>query len=71
MKVMERGQVTIPKQYREKYGISKNTEVEFIPKDNGLLIMKKNDIKKFREVFGILKKKNIHTDRYIREIRGR
>ncbi len=72
MKIMERGQVTIPKKYREQYGISQNTEIDFIPKDNGLLIVKKTaGNKAFREVFGILKKKNVHTDEYINDIRGK
>jgi len=71
MKVMERGQVTIPKKYRQQYGIHQNTEVDFIPKDNGLLIVKKNTENKiFKEVFGILKRKNESTDKYIKKIRG-
>jgi AbrB family looped-hinge helix DNA binding protein len=72
MKVMERGQITIPKKYREQYGIYQDTEIDFIPKENGLLIKKKSSgNKKFRDVFGILKKKNVHTNEYIKEIRGR
>jgi len=71
MKVMERGQVTIPKKYRQQYGIYQNTEVDFIPKDNGLLIVKKNTENKiFKEVYGILKRKNECTDKYIKKIRG-
>ena len=71
MKIMERGQVTIPKKYRDKYGISKDTEIDFIPRDEGLLIVKKTlKHTPFREVFGILKK-NARTDDYIERIRGR
>ena len=71
MKIMERGQVTIPKKYRKQYGISQNTEIDFVPKEEGLLIVKKNiQNSLFREIFGILKK-NTRTDMYIEKIRGR
>jgi AbrB family looped-hinge helix DNA binding protein len=70
MKIMERGQVTIPKKYRDKYGIAENMEVDFIPKKEGLLIVKKTSRNTvFKEVFGILRK-NIRTDKYIEQIRG-
>ncbi len=70
MKIMERGQVTIPKKLREKYGIYKNTEVDFVPEKDGLLLKKrKADPGRHREVFGILKK-NTSTDSYIEKIRG-
>ena len=71
MKIMERGQITIPKKLREKYGLQSNTEVEFLPVKDGLLLVKKASVKSpFREVYGILNK-NIRTDDYIDEIRGR
>ena len=38
MKIGERGQVTIPKNIREKYGIMPTIEVEFVPEENGVLI---------------------------------
>jgi bifunctional DNA-binding transcriptional regulator/antitoxin component of YhaV-PrlF toxin-antitoxin module len=71
MKMMERGQITIPKKYREKYGITKSTELEFVPIDKGLLLVKKTSgHSPLREVYGILKK-HISTDAYIEQIRGR
>lgn len=39
MKISERGQVTIPKSLREKYGLLTNTEVEFIADDKGLRLV--------------------------------
>ncbi len=33
MKVSERGQVTIPKNIREQFGLKENTEVEFIVRE--------------------------------------
>jgi AbrB family looped-hinge helix DNA binding protein len=71
MKIGERGQVTIPKYIREKYGLLPNIEVEFIPEKTGVLIVKKNYEKSpVEKVFGILKK-NENTDRYLEAIRGR
>jgi AbrB family looped-hinge helix DNA binding protein len=70
MKMMERGQITIPKKYREKYGITRSTELEFVPVDEGLLLVKKTGgHSPLREVYGILKK-NTSTDAYIDRIRG-
>ena len=38
MKIGERGQVTIPKDIREKYGLLPRTEVDFVPQETGILI---------------------------------
>lgn len=40
MKIGERGQVTIPKAIREKFGLRPNTEVEFHV-DKGSIVLKK------------------------------
>ena len=71
MKIGERGQVTIPKKMREKYGLSTNIEVEFVSEDGGIRIQKKTrHVSPVKQVFGILKKGG-KTDDYIEEIRGR
>lgn len=71
MKIGERGQVTIPKKMREKYGLSSNIEVEFVPENRGIRIQKKTlHVSPVKQVFGILKKGS-KTDAYIDEIRGR
>jgi AbrB family looped-hinge helix DNA binding protein len=71
MKIGERGQVTIPKKFREQYGLMPNIEIEFVPDDSGLFIRKKvRHQSPVQQVFGILKK-NINTDGYIEQIRGR
>lgn len=68
---MERGQITIPKKFREMYGIKKDTELDFLPLKEGLLIVKRNrELSPFKEVFGILQK-NEMTDEYIEDTRGR
>ena len=71
MKIGERGQITIPKNLREKYGFAPSIEVEFVPDKGGIRIQKKtNHISPIRLVYGFLKK-NAKTDEYIEDIRGR
>ncbi len=71
MKIMERGQVTIPKKYRDLYGIRPGTELEMIAKEEGLLIVKKKaNQSPFSEVYGILGK-DADSDTIIDELRGR
>lgn len=71
MKIGERGQVTIPKDIREQYGLLPNIEVEFIQEKYGVLIVKKGrDMSPVEQIYGILKK-NENTDNYIEAIRGR
>ena len=71
MKIGERGQVTIPKKIREKYGLMPHIEVEFVLEDTGVLIRKKSRYSSpVEQVYGILKNK-ARTDDYIEEIRGR
>ena len=71
MKIGERGQVTIPKVIREEYGLMPYIEVEFIPKETGVLIKKKSiHSSPVEQVYGILKKK-ARTDDYVEMIRGR
>ena len=36
MKISERGQLTIPKELRDRFGLHKDVEVEFIPAENGI-----------------------------------
>ena len=72
MKIGERGQVTIPKNIREKYGLMPYIEVEFVPEETGVLIKKKSLYSSpVEQVYGILKKEKADTDNYIEVIRGR
>ena len=55
MKIGERGQITIPKNIREKYGLMPYIEVEFVPEETGVLIKKKSLYSSpVEQVFGIL-----------------
>jgi AbrB family looped-hinge helix DNA binding protein len=71
MKISERGQVTIPKVLRKRFGLHKDIEIELIPVKEGLLIQKRSRGRHPVDlVFGILKRPS-DTDRYIEEVRGR
>ena len=71
MKISERGQITIPKALRQKYGLTKNMEVEITAIDAGLLIRKRTRARHpVDEMVGILGNESI-TDDYIEGIRGR
>ncbi len=41
MKISERGQVTIPQKFREKYGYLPNTDIEFVAKNGALMLILK------------------------------
>ena len=71
MKIGERGQITIPKDIRERYGFLPNIEVDFVPDKDGVLLRKRSlKVSPVQKVFGILNKSQ-HTDDYIEDIRGR
>ena len=71
MKIGERGQITIPKDIRENYGLLPNIEVEFVPEESGVLLRKRaRHSSPVEQVYGILKK-NAKTDDIIEILRGR
>ena len=71
MKISERGQITIPKPLRERFGLLKDVEVELVPEKTGLLIQKRSASRHpVDSVYGILSEPS-DTDKYIEEIRGR
>ena len=76
MKISERGQITIPKHLRERFGMNHNVEVEISPTEQGLLIRKRTAAEHpVDRVYGILGRdalgKGVSVDDYIEEIRGR
>ena len=71
MKISERGQITIPKALRDRFGLHTDVEVELIPTKDGVLMQKRSRTKHpVDRVFGILNRPS-DTDEYIEEIRGR
>ena len=71
MRISERGQITIPKPLRERFGMQPNVEVEITPTEEGLLIRKRPVAEHpVDRVYGLLDGRG-NTDDYIEEIRGR
>ena len=57
MRVSERGQITIPRALRERFGLHHNVEIEMAPTDHGLLIRKRTTAEHpVDRVYGILGK---------------
>ena len=72
MRISARGQITIPKHLRERFGMSHNVEVEITPTEQGLLIQKRAAaLHPVDRVPGILDGAEFDIDEYIEEIRGR
>ena len=75
MRISERGQITIPKHLRERFGMNHNVEVEITPTEKGLLIQKRKAAEHpVDRVVGIRKDalgEGVSVDDYIREVRGR
>ena len=78
MRISERGQITIPKRLRDRFGMRHNVEVEIVPADGGLLIRKRSaadhPVDKVYAILGREKRTDRPvrgTDEYLEEIRGR
>ena len=71
MKISERGQVTIPKPLRDRFGMNPNVEIEITPTENGLLIQKRTAARHpVDRIYGIVSGCG-NTNDYIKEIRRR
>ena len=71
MRISERGQITIPKRLRDRFGLNKDVEVEITPTERGLLIQKRTTAQHpVERVSGILDDA-FDVDQYVEEIRGR
>ena len=72
MRVSERGQITIPKHLRDRFGMTQDVEVEITPTEQGLLIQKRTAaLHPVDRVAGVLDGADFDIDEYIEEIRGR
>lgn len=72
MRVSERGQVTIPKKLRDRYGMHHDVEVEMTPTEGGILIRKRpSGEHPVDRIVGIINVPGWSTDEYMAEIRGR
>lgn len=71
MRISERGQITIPKRLRERYGLWANVEVELVEDRDGLHLRKTTSGKHpVDRVSGILGR-DFDVDAYIEQVRGR
>ncbi len=71
MKIGERGQVTIPLNFRKRFGLNPATEVEFVT-IRGQLVLKKADPtrrKTWAKSYGALKAVGVRTDDVMQELR--
>jgi AbrB family looped-hinge helix DNA binding protein len=76
MRIGERGQVVIPKEMRERYGLRPNTEVEFVEERGRLVLRAVVAVRAatrdgWDDVRGMLKRKVKDVDGDIEEMRGR
>ena len=76
MRIGERGQVVIPKELRERFGLLPNTDAEFVVEKGRLLVRPAEAPEPTRqdaweEAWGILRRKVIDVHREIEEMRGR
>ena len=76
MRISKRGQITIPKPLRDRFGMHQNVEVEISPTRQGLLVTKRTTAgHPVDRVYGILGKEalgeGVSVDDYIEAIRGR
>jgi AbrB family looped-hinge helix DNA binding protein len=71
MRISERGQVTIPKALRDRFGMNHNVEVEMSPTANGILIHKRTVAEHPVDGIYALLGDGGNTDDYLDEIRGR
>jgi AbrB family looped-hinge helix DNA binding protein len=76
MKIGERGQVTIPKKIRTRFGLGPDTDVEFEVR-HGSIVLKKSprklDLKKWkgRSKASFAQLGYASVDRFIEDVRGR
>ena len=71
MRVSDRGQITIPKPLRDRFGMNSDVEVEITPTEHGLLIQKRTAARHpVERVYGVLGRSG-SIDDYLEKIRGR
>ena len=79
MRITEKGQITIPINLRKRYGLERNTEVEFVADADGIRITKRTGTaaNPFRALRGAARKRlsdggaDVSVDQYIEATRGR
>ncbi len=71
VKVGERGQITIPKALRDRYGLKKGVEVEIAEDDQTMRVRRRHDIREAIAALTGTVKLDVTVDEFIEETRGR
>lgn len=74
MKISERGQITLPKDIRRRYGLKPNTEIEIVEANQQIILRKKPSRElPLQAVRGILRGRATgkSTDQIMENLRGR
>ena len=72
MRISKRGQITIPKALRERFGLHNDVEVDITATDRGLLIHKRvAALHPVDRVAGVLAGAEFDVDGFVEVIRGR
>ena len=69
MKVTVKGQVTIPKSLRDRYGLSPGTEVRFVERDHRVVVEKARAADVWQRYRGVLQLRT-RTEQLLRLLRG-
>ena len=69
MRITEKGQVTIPKPIRERYGLYPGTEIRFIEREHRVVVEKSQTADVWGRYRGFLKLRK-RTDEVLRLLRG-
>ena len=77
MRVTEKGQVTIPKDVRDRLSIGPGSEVDFVMSDDGVMLVKSARVDTFKtfedwaqSVEGVFDTSGMSTDEYMEWLRG-
>jgi len=76
MKIGERGQIVIPKEMRERFGLLPNTNAEFVEEKGRLIVRPAQNTESTSQdawdmVWGLLRGKVVDIDKEIEDMRGR
>ena len=69
MRITEKGQVTIPKPIRERYGLYPGTEIRFVERERRVVVEKAQATDAWQRYRGFLKLRR-RTDEVMRLLRG-
>ena len=73
MKITEKGQVTIPKPLRERYGLYPGATIRFVEREHRVVVEKESGEDAWGRYYGYLKpylKKRWRTQQLLRALRG-